>query len=133
MGKARKKRDRKVFPVGDGASGYSKKVNAEEENTNDESKEELIQKIIRQLQDGETNQSSQTLRLFELKDGIHFYSPARDARVRPTELRRPHLVPRCVLAVVRRRLKVQARPRFRARPQARAARWPSHGVTQASE
>ena len=55
MGKARKKRDRKVFPVGEGASGYSKKVNAEEENTNDESKEELIQKIIRQLQDGETN------------------------------------------------------------------------------
>ena len=55
MGKARKKRDRKVFPVDDGASGYSKKVNAEEENTNDESKEELIQKIIRQLQDGETN------------------------------------------------------------------------------
>ena len=55
MGKARKKRDRKVFPVGDGASGYSKKVNAEEESTNDESKEELIQKIIRQLQDGETN------------------------------------------------------------------------------
>ena len=55
MGKARKKRDRKVFPVGESASGYSKKVNAEEENTNDESKEELIQKIIRQLQDGETN------------------------------------------------------------------------------
>ena len=68
-----------------------------------------------------------------LKDGVHFYSPARDARVRPAELRRPHLVPRCILAAVWRRLKVQARPLFRARTQARAARWPSHGVAQASE
>ena len=53
MGKARKKRDRKTFPVTEGASSYTKKINVEE-SSNDESKEELLQRIIRQLQDGET-------------------------------------------------------------------------------
>ena len=54
MGKTRKKRDRKAFPVTESASGYTKRVNAVEDSCNDESKEELLQRIIRQLQDGET-------------------------------------------------------------------------------
>jgi hypothetical protein len=52
MGKTRKKHARNTWDTADGgeAKGYSKKVNeGEEEET--ESKEELLQNIIRQLQD----------------------------------------------------------------------------------
>ena len=55
MGKTKKKRDRKAFPLTEGASGYTKKSSiVDDKRDNDESKEELLQRIIRQLQDGET-------------------------------------------------------------------------------
>ena len=55
MGKTRKKRDRKALPVTEAAaSGYTKRISVLEESSNDESREELLQRIIRQLQDGET-------------------------------------------------------------------------------
>ena len=131
MGKTRKKRDRKVFPVTEGASGYTKKTNVLEESSNDESKEELLQRIIRQLQDGEEIFCS--LRLFVFAPFHSSSSLARVARVRSSELCRPHLGPRRVIVAWRHSLELQARPPFRARAQARSTRWPSHGVAKASE
>ena len=131
MGKTRKKRDRKAFPVTESASGYTKRVNAVEESCNDESKEELLQKIIRQLQDGETKRYV-SLAFIRNLHRVHSSSLPRVARVRSSELRRPYLVPRCVL-VARRRRGLQARPPIRTGAQARAARWPTYGVAQGSE